>query len=80
MQVVRMGDGEYEMSDLFTFDAMIDSAQIGDADNITTDDTPEIFTFLSLWFSRSQDADYNGDGVVSVSDIFAFLADWYARC
>lgn len=80
MQVVRMSGGEYEMSDLFTFDAMIDSAQIGDADNITIDDTPEIFTFLSLWFSRSQDADYNGDGVVSVSDIFAFLADWYARC
>jgi hypothetical protein len=40
---------------------------------------PDIFAFLSDWFSGSCKADINGGGL-SVPDIFAFLSLWFARC
>lgn len=41
---------------------------------------PDIFLFLSLWFSGDARADINGNGSNGVDDIFAFLALWFAGC
>jgi hypothetical protein len=75
-----LDDGTFDTSVLTDTGIAIDSAQIGDADNITVDLSPEIFEFLRLWFNRDPSADYNGDGFITVPDIFAFLAGWFERC
>lgn len=79
-QIFRTDEGIFETSSLVNTGVMIDSAQIGDVDNIVYDSSPEIFEFLSAWFAGDESADFNGDGVLTVPDIFAFLSDWYARC
>ncbi len=41
---------------------------------------PDIFVFLSAWFSLSAAADFDHNGTVAVPDIFAFLSAWFAGC
>lgn len=39
---------------------------------------PDIFAFLSSWFSGN--ADFDENGATTVPDIFAFLSSWFAGC
>jgi ELWxxDGT repeat protein len=41
---------------------------------------PDIFAFLSAWFTGSPVADYDGNSQIAVPDIFAFLSAWFAGC
>lgn len=50
----------------------------GDHDKNGTIDVPDIFAFLSDWFTASPRADYGGDGGVAVPDIFTYLSKWFA--
>ncbi len=50
-----------------------------DGDGATT--VPDIFAFLSAWFSGSPVADVDDSGgAPAVPDIFAFLSSWFAGC
>jgi hypothetical protein len=37
----------------------------------------DLYTFLDAWFSGALEADINADGVLSVQDLFDFLAGWF---
>lgn len=39
---------------------------------------PDIFAFLSLWYTGAQGADFDGSGLVNSDDVFAFLNRWFA--
>ncbi len=41
---------------------------------------PDIFAFLSAWFSQLPAADVDQNGVIAVPDIFGFLARWFGGC
>ncbi len=41
---------------------------------------PDIFAFLSSWFSMDPAADFDGQNGIGVPDIFAFLSCWFAQC
>ncbi len=43
-------------------------------------DVPDIFLFLSEWFSMDPAADFDQSGTIEVPDIFAFLSAWFAGC
>lgn len=43
-------------------------------------EVPDIFAFLSAWFSQDPRADVDGTPGVSVPDIFSFLSIWFAGC
>ncbi len=43
-------------------------------------EVPDIFAFLSAWFTQLPTADFDGIGGVAVPDIFAFLSAWFAGC
>jgi hypothetical protein len=49
-------------------------------DNLVVD-VPDIFVFLTSWFSQDfPDCDFNHDDRTDVADIFAFLSAWFAGC
>ena len=41
---------------------------------------PDIFAFLSAWFSQNPVADVNQNGSFDVPDIFGFLSHWFSGC
>jgi hypothetical protein len=43
-------------------------------------EVPDIFAFLSAWFSQDPAADFDGVPGITVPDIFAFLSVWFAGC
>jgi len=53
---------------------------IADFDANGTVAVPDIFAYLSMWFSGDLLADVNYDDEVTVPDIFAFLSAWFAGC
>jgi hypothetical protein len=53
---------------------------IADFDGNSQVEVPDIFAFLSAWFSLEPAADLDGVPEVTVPDIFAFLAAWFAGC
>jgi hypothetical protein len=53
---------------------------MADFDGNSQVDVPDIFAFLSAWFSLEPAADLDGVPGVTVPDIFAFLAAWFAGC
>jgi uncharacterized Zn-binding protein involved in type VI secretion len=52
----------------------------GDFDNNGSVEVPDIFAFLSAWFSGDFTADFDRDGDIDVPDIFAFLSAWFSPC
>lgn len=52
-----------------------------DFDDDGTVGVPDIFLFLSVWFTGAfPAADFNDDQAVNVPDVFAFLSAWFAGC
>ena len=55
---------------------------IADFDNSGSIGSPDITSFLNVWFSDIANgtlvADFNNDGVTGSSDITAFLSAWFA--
>ena len=52
----------------------------GDTDRNGVTNVPDIFTFLSFWFSGDRRADMDCSGANEVPDIFTFLSYWFAPC
>jgi hypothetical protein len=40
----------------------------------------DVFAMLAGWFGLNPRADWNGDHLFSVPDIFGFLTSWFAGC
>lgn len=53
---------------------------IADFDGNDTVAVPDLFAFLSAWFSQSPAAEFDGAPGITVPDIFAFLGLWFAGC
>ncbi len=51
-----------------------------DFDRDGTRAVPDIFAFLSAWFSSDPAAEFDGVEGITVPDIFAFLAEWFGGC
>lgn len=43
-------------------------------------EVPDIFAYLSAWFSQDPRADVDGTPGITVPDIFSFLSAWFAGC
>ncbi len=39
-----------------------------------------MFDFLSRWFARDMSADFDGNSVIDVADIFSYLGAWFETC
>jgi len=40
----------------------------------------DIFVFLAEWFSHLPGADWNGNRLFEIADLFGFLGAWFAGC
>lgn len=69
------GDGSVSPTDVNWFE--FPNSCPADWDRNGALEVPDIFAFLSSWFSGT--GDFDGNGVNEVPDIFSFLAEWFAN-
>ena len=56
------------------------AAAIDNPTDFDCPDCPPPPVFLEWHHAGDACADHNGDGAITVQDIFDFLADWFASC
>ena len=66
--------------DDFEFSQDAGNECIADFDGNGTVEVPDIFAYLSAWFSSNPSADIDGTPGIGVPDIFTFLSLWFAGC
>jgi hypothetical protein len=69
------GDGSVSSTDVSWF--QLPNSCPADWDRNGVVEVPDIFAFLSSWFSGR--GDFDGNGINEVPDIFAYLAEWFAN-